>query len=450
MIAYRYPGYDDPAYAASVVLGDVLNSQRSDLFGLVAVGKAQAVEADLNQWPKAGFVQLISHVAVGTQARKRRSPTSKPSSRSIARAACPPTRRGGEAARDRQSAIARPRRRCSTSPGLESSARRRASHARRRRRRDRPRHARRKSTRCCARTLPPSTVTCLRRSQERRAVTSGASAGGEDSAKPESTKIEPLPAWAEAALRHLAPPERTIAPVSFTLSNGCASSCSPNTRARPWRSPARFVHDAGLEEPSGKSGVQSVLEAAPAVRHDDVFARGAASADRCDRRDRDERLRLHARRAERELRARHAIARRRSSCIRRSTRNRSGRARRARRRAHRRRDQSRSPRRRRLGKRALSRGRSGAPLRNARQRESADAGRRQSGLRHWPSGRISRRSRSSATSRPSARAPLSSAGSAPGTARARGRRSFQKPSPTTPWSMATCPRRAAARHRIAR
>ena len=40
LLGYRMPGYDSPDYAASQILSDVLSSQRSDLFGLVASGAA--------------------------------------------------------------------------------------------------------------------------------------------------------------------------------------------------------------------------------------------------------------------------------------------------------------------------------------------------------------------------------------------------------------------------
>ena len=40
LLGYRLPGYDSPDYAASQILQDVLSSQRSDLYGLTASGKA--------------------------------------------------------------------------------------------------------------------------------------------------------------------------------------------------------------------------------------------------------------------------------------------------------------------------------------------------------------------------------------------------------------------------
>jgi zinc protease len=64
-IAYRLPGTDSPDYAATQVLGDVLASQRGDLYGMVPAGKALAAEFGLAEtYPKAsvgyGMVALPS------------------------------------------------------------------------------------------------------------------------------------------------------------------------------------------------------------------------------------------------------------------------------------------------------------------------------------------------------------------------------------------------------
>ena len=53
-IAYRLPGTDSPDYAAAQVLGDVLASQRADLYAMVPAGKALAAEFGLAEtYPKA-------------------------------------------------------------------------------------------------------------------------------------------------------------------------------------------------------------------------------------------------------------------------------------------------------------------------------------------------------------------------------------------------------------
>jgi len=258
-IAYRFPGYDDASYAASVVLGDVLNSQRGELFGLVASGKAQQVEADPSQWPKGGLIQLVSRVAVG----------SKPES-AIAdlEAVVAKYRASGvpadlvEAAKKRE--IVRVQTAASNVLNLgglwsETLA---VEH-----------RTPDDDARSIARVTPaavnailqadfsPSTVNVAYAVPKNGgAVESGGAAGGEENAKKATAKIEHLPPWAETALQHLAPPERTIAPSTFVLSNGLHVVVQPEHASAFVAVNGTVVHDAGLEEPADKTGVQSVLE----------------------------------------------------------------------------------------------------------------------------------------------------------------------------------------------
>jgi zinc protease len=54
-VAYRLPGYKDPDFAAGIVLADVLDSRRADLYGLVAEGKALSGGFAGYVLPEAGF-----------------------------------------------------------------------------------------------------------------------------------------------------------------------------------------------------------------------------------------------------------------------------------------------------------------------------------------------------------------------------------------------------------
>src|ERR1044071_6754575 len=54
-VAYRLPGYDDPDFAAGVVLADALDSRRGELYGLSVEGKALGSGFDAIALPKAGF-----------------------------------------------------------------------------------------------------------------------------------------------------------------------------------------------------------------------------------------------------------------------------------------------------------------------------------------------------------------------------------------------------------
>jgi zinc protease len=260
MIAFRYPGYDDSSYAASVVLGDVLNSQRSDLYGLVASGKAQAVEADVSQWPKAGMIQLVSHVAVATKPQAAIADLEAVIARYRASGVPPDlveAAKRHEIVKDRTAAASVLDLANTWSEALSVE------------------HRTPEDDVAAIARVTPAQVDALVRSyftlstvntayavpKNGGAVGGGGSAGGEENQKQPTAKIESLPAWAEAALRHLAPPERTIAPVAFTLANGLRVVVQPE-HASPFVAVSGTVlHDAGLEEPSGKSGVQSVLDA---------------------------------------------------------------------------------------------------------------------------------------------------------------------------------------------
>ncbi|MGA8097676.1 MAG: insulinase family protein, partial [Candidatus Cybelea sp.] len=67
-LAYRFPGYRSKDYAAGQILESVLSSQRSDLFGLVASGKAlQANFQDFDTHPLAGSAAAAVVVPVATK-----------------------------------------------------------------------------------------------------------------------------------------------------------------------------------------------------------------------------------------------------------------------------------------------------------------------------------------------------------------------------------------------
>jgi zinc protease len=60
VVAWRFPGYDSPDYAAGVVLADVLDSRRGELYALVPKGEALSAEFELDALPKAaiGYADL--------------------------------------------------------------------------------------------------------------------------------------------------------------------------------------------------------------------------------------------------------------------------------------------------------------------------------------------------------------------------------------------------------
>ncbi|MEJ2191309.1 MAG: pitrilysin family protein [Nitrospirota bacterium] len=69
-IAFRMPGYDSPDYAASVVLADVLSSERGDLYALVPEGKALFAGFELAPLRKSGLGYAVAAFPSGADSEK--------------------------------------------------------------------------------------------------------------------------------------------------------------------------------------------------------------------------------------------------------------------------------------------------------------------------------------------------------------------------------------------
>ena len=259
-VAYRYPGFDDPAYAAAVVLGDVLNSQRGDLFGLVAAGRAQSVEADVSTWPKAGMLQLISRVAIGTKPRAAIADLNALVARYRAHGVPASL---VEAAKRRE--IARVQ---TAAANVETLAQMWSQTLA-------VEHRTPADDVAAIARVTPAAVDAVVRAYLVPATATvayaipksgGASdtvavAASDTNAKKTTTAAVHLPIWATNALHHLALPKRTIAPTTFVLSNGLHVVVQPEHASPYVAVNGTIAHDAGLEEPADKTGVQSVVEA---------------------------------------------------------------------------------------------------------------------------------------------------------------------------------------------
>src|SRR5271170_7003487 len=64
-ITFRFPGAEDPDFAAAQILSDVLSSQRGKLFGLVPEGKALSAEFDYETLQKSGLGYAIAGFPAG-------------------------------------------------------------------------------------------------------------------------------------------------------------------------------------------------------------------------------------------------------------------------------------------------------------------------------------------------------------------------------------------------
>jgi zinc protease len=67
-VSFRMPGTSSPDFAAARILGDVISSQRADLYGLVPVGKALGTEFGLAEtYPKASVGYAVAAIPAGAE-----------------------------------------------------------------------------------------------------------------------------------------------------------------------------------------------------------------------------------------------------------------------------------------------------------------------------------------------------------------------------------------------
>jgi zinc protease len=64
-ITFRFPGAENPDFAAAQILSDVLSSQRGKLYGLVPEGKALFAEFSYETLQKSGLGYAITGFPAG-------------------------------------------------------------------------------------------------------------------------------------------------------------------------------------------------------------------------------------------------------------------------------------------------------------------------------------------------------------------------------------------------
>ncbi|MBV9269759.1 MAG: insulinase family protein [Candidatus Eremiobacteraeota bacterium] len=258
-VGYRFPGYQSSDYAASVILADALNNQRGALLDLVAKGKAIDAQAQTSVFPQAAVLFISSDVAIGTDPhsavrdlqqvvdayRRTGIPAdlvTAAKAHEVASFELASSSVDGLAQAWSQGIAVEHR-----TPDQDLAAVQRVTPA------DVNRVLRmwlRNDTAVISYAVP----------KNGGATSAGSNASGETNAKPEQTQVEPLPTWATAALQHLRVPDRTIAPAVFSLDNGLHIVVQPEHASKTVVVEGTVLHDAGLQEPTGQSGVGTVLE----------------------------------------------------------------------------------------------------------------------------------------------------------------------------------------------
>jgi zinc protease len=272
-VAYRLPGYDDPDYAAGVVLADALDSQRGELYGLAAAGKALSAGFDGMALPKAGFG--YANVAF---------PQGQDSSILIAdmkRIIDGYVKRGVpedvvEATKRREVAEAEFRKNSISGLAQEWSQ---ALAVEGRNSPEDDIETIKKVTvedvnRVARKYLINDTaiVAVLTPRESGNPVAAASSKPGSESFAPKDTKPVPLPAWAKRKLNPLDVPPSKVNPSVTTLANGLRLIVQPEAISDTVSVYGGVKNRAELEVPKGKEGVDEILE--------DLFSYGSVKLDR--------------------------------------------------------------------------------------------------------------------------------------------------------------------------
>jgi zinc protease len=272
-LTYRLPGFDDPDYAAGVILADALDSQRGNLYALVAEGKALAAGFDGVALPKAGFGYANAVFPPGQDASALIGEMKKIIDGYLANGIpdelIEATKRHEIAAAEfRRNSISGLAREWSQALALEG-----------RRSPDDDIEAIKKVTvadvnRVAKKYITNDTaiVAILTPQESGSPVASKNSRPGNESFAPKQTKPVPLPGWAKRTLTPLDVPMSKVNPTVTALPNGVRLIVQPETISDTISIYGAVKNRPELEVPKGKEGVDQIL--------DDLFSYGSTQLDR--------------------------------------------------------------------------------------------------------------------------------------------------------------------------
>ncbi len=272
VISFRMPGSDSPDFAAAQVLGDVLSSQRSELYALVPAGKALSTEFSLNSLPKAslGYVTAAfpkggNGASLQQQVRKVLAGYLKDGfPAELVEAAKRQEVTAAELQKNSVSGLAMVWSQAvaiegKSSPDDDLTAIERVTAA------DVNRVARQY-------LALDNAVTAILTPQASGEAVSSAPVGGRESFSPKEITPVPLPPWAEKTLSQLSVPTSTVNPVVSTLPNGIKLIVQPEAVSHTVSVYGHVENEPDLETAPGQEGVADVLE--------QLFSYGAAGLDR--------------------------------------------------------------------------------------------------------------------------------------------------------------------------
>ncbi len=260
VVAMRLPGLDSPDFPALEVLADVLASQRFDLYGLVAQGRALETDFSLDPLPKASVAYAAVTFPAGGDAKAMEEEirtilakvVKSGVSADLVAAAKLQERRNTELQKNSiadlasvwSDAIALYR---LHSPDEDLVRIEKVTVA------DVNRVARKylKLDRAISALLVPQ--------GSGRPVASGSGFGGQETIALGEAKATPLPDWAESALSRLSVPASTLHPVVTTLANGLTLIVQPEDVSDTVSVFGHIRNRPEVETPPGKDGAALLL-----------------------------------------------------------------------------------------------------------------------------------------------------------------------------------------------
>jgi zinc protease len=272
VVAYRLPGYDSPDYAAGMILADVLNSRRGDLYALVPEGKALFTDFESDALPKAGYGFAMAGfpqgrdgtVLVGAIRNIVAGYVENGISADLVEAAKMHEMTDAAFQRNSIAGLAEAWSQAVAVAGLNSP--------------DEMINAIRKVTvedvnRVARGYLVNDTaLTAIVTPRPSGKPAASKGFGGKESFAPSQAQPVELPAWAKKAAVLPSPPPSNIKPVVTTLRNGIRLIVQPESVSPTITIIGKVKNNDKLQEPTGKEGVSVVLE--------NLFSYGTLALDR--------------------------------------------------------------------------------------------------------------------------------------------------------------------------
>ncbi|MES2390651.1 MAG: pitrilysin family protein [Acidobacteriota bacterium] len=271
-ISYRLPGTESPDFAATQILGDVLSSQRGDLYAMVPAGKALASEFGMVEtYPKAsvGFGLIAQPAGVDP------APALDEMRKILANYAANGVPEDLVAAAKRSELAGAAFQRNSI-PGL-ANVWSNALAAEGRNSPDEDIEAIRKVTvadvnRVAKQYLTANAITSILTPKPTGAPVSQKGFGGAESLTAAPTKPVALPEWAAASLEKLKVPESALQATDTTLPNGIRLIVRTDRTSPTVTVIGSVKHEPDLQTPAGHEGLASLL--------DGLYSYGTTSLDR--------------------------------------------------------------------------------------------------------------------------------------------------------------------------